>query len=882
MTPIEQIKAKLKIEELIAESLTLTGKGRVLSTKEHDSLKIFVDSQSWYRFSLGIGGDVFDWYQMQHGCDFRTALEELAQRTGVELQELSKDEREELDFKRAGLRILNIAAHYYNQVLLHHPDAEPAREYCMWRRWNPETAEREQIGFVLGPQSPRDKNDLSVEEFNQPPLHRQLIDAGLDGHPMAKLVLSIPQNMLVYVHRRGGQVLYLSGRSIEGKRHFNLPLELEVNDVAAIHVLDKKALYINTPAQRTFKEHVLVEGQADAISLGELGCQATALAGVTGELPAGITHVWFDNDAPGSDAGLQRALEVGPLVRMVRCTDPDVKDANDFLVKGGSKETLETMFEASEPAIVVLARQAGLATGSDQDKMICQLMDLFDELPSMTSAKLRNDLAKEMGFSISDFNAMRKARSEQREREAKEKSTTSRCENSPGVAVGGYVFEQCVFKGEKGELQVRYAVRNPDGKIELRFTVDAADVTYIPFPATMGVIKEHVVLFPEKPEPYGDQRKLVHRVQTFIHKYLDLDPFYERLAAYYILFTWVYDLFDTLPYLRALGDYGTGKTRFLQTIGSVCYRPMLVSGASTVSPVFRLIDMFRGTLVVDEADFSSSDTDNEMIKIYNLGYDRHGVVLRSIVEKGQDGLETHAPSVHKVFGPKLLATRRQFDDRATESRCLTRRMTTARPRPGIPYTLGAEFWEEAKSLRNKLLMYRLENHQPVEIDQAMADESVEPRLNQVTMALKTIVRDPQMRTEIDMFVRAYNDLLIQERSMSMEAVVLQAIVDIAYGDTDLYDNIDLSIGNVAEVALKHLQDLDPDEKLSAKRAGCIIRDFLQLKTDTIKSGPKKNRNGVVFSEAELLNLMRRYGIPTPEKPIKLPAVDNNEAQAAPK
>lgn len=860
MTPIEQIKEKLKIEELIAETLTLTGKGRVLSTKEHDSLKIFVDSQSWYRFSSGMGGDIFDWYQQQYNCDFRTALEELAQRTGVELAPLSKDEREELDFKRAGLRILAMAAHYYNQVLLHHPDAEPAREYCMWRRWTPETAQREQMGFVLGPQSPTGKNDLSVGEFNQPPLHRQLIDAGLDGHPMAKLVLSIPQNMLVYVHRRGGQVLYLSGRSIEGKRHYNLPLELEVNAAAAIHVLDKKALYINMPAQRTFKEHVLVEGQADAISLGELGCQATALCTVAGELPAGITHVWFDNDAPGTDAGLQRALEVGPLVRMVHCTDPDVKDANDFLVKGGSKETLETLFAGAELAIMVLARQSSLDTGGNQDQMISQLMDLFDELPSMTGAKLRNDLAKEMGFSVADFNAMRKARAEQREREAKEKSTTSRCENSAGAAVGGYVFEQCVFTGEKGEPQVRYAVRNPDGKIELRYTVDAADVTYIPYPASLGVIKEHVVLFPEKPEPYGDQRKLVKEVQDFIHKYLDLDPFYERLAAYYVLFSWVYDLFDTLPYLRALGDYGTGKTRFLQAIGSVCYRPIIISGAATISPVFRLIDMFRGTLIVDEADLSSSDADNEMIKIYNVGYHRNGVVLRSAVER-QDGVETHSPAVHKVFGPKLLATRRQFVDRATESRCLTRRMTPARPRPGIPYTLGAEFWEQAKSLRNKLLSYRLEHHHPVVIDQSLADESVEPRLNQVTMALKAIVNDPQMLNEIDTFMRAYNEQLISDRQMSLPAVIVQAVAEIHFSTKTniLGDDLrDFSMKGIAETAKKILEDMDPDAKIN----GNIVSDCLSGDLGLVRRGkhPKTRRVTLSYEEDELLVLMKRYGI----------------------
>src|SRR5690606_35505509 len=122
---------------------------------------------------------------------------------------------------------------------------------------------------------------------------------------------------------------------------------------------------------------------------------------------------------------------------------------------------------------------------------------------------------------------------------------------------------------------------------------------------------------------------LVQRIQTFIHTYLDVGPFYERLAAYYVLLTWLYDLFETLPYLRALGDYGTGQTRFLQAIGSLCYRPMFVSRASTTSPIFRMIDMFQRTLVIDEADFRNSDAKAEIIKILNVCYYRGGGVLRS-------------------------------------------------------------------------------------------------------------------------------------------------------------------------------------------------------------------------------------------------------------
>lgn len=54
------------------------------------------------------------------------------------------------------------------------------------------------------------------------------------------------------------------------------------------------------------------------------------------------------------------------------------------------------------------------------------------------------------------------------------------------------------------------------------------------------------------------------------------------IAAHYVLLTWVYDAFSDLAYLRFRGDFGTGKTRALLTIGSLCYKPFFASGASTV------------------------------------------------------------------------------------------------------------------------------------------------------------------------------------------------------------------------------------------------------------------------------------------------------------
>ncbi|MEJ0041958.1 MAG: hypothetical protein WDM81_06980 [Rhizomicrobium sp.] len=103
-----------------------------------------------------------------------------------------------------------------------------------------------------------------------------------------------------------------------------------------------------------------------------------------------------------------------------------------------------------------------------------------------------------------------------------------------------------------------------------------------------------------------------------------------------------------LPYLRLRGEYGTGKTRALMIIGSLCYRGFFASGASTVSPIFHTLNAFGGTLIIDEADLPYSDARVELVKILNNGTVKGMPVLRTIVSKDKE----FNPYAFKVFGAK--------------------------------------------------------------------------------------------------------------------------------------------------------------------------------------------------------------------------------------
>ena len=297
----------------------------------------------------------------------------------------------------------------------------------------------------------------------------------------------------------------------------------------------------------------------------------------------------------------------------------------------------------------------------------------------------------------------------------------------------------------------------------------------VPYSPDNNLIKNDVVLLPSGPAEYGSEAELAAEIQTYIHRYVDLSPHFERIASYYALFSWLYDSFNELPYLRVRGDYGSGKTRFLLVVGSLCYKPVFASGASTVSPIFHILDAFRGTLVIDEGDLRWSDDKADIVKILNNGNVRGSPVLRTEVSRTGE----FNPRAFQVFGPKIVATRGSYDDRALESRFITEETGHRGLRGDIPINLPASYKEEALHLRNKLLLYRFQNYGKKRTADALVDRALEPRLNQIFVPLLSVISDPTIRAELQRTARERHREIVADRGMEVEARVLEVIKDLA-------------------------------------------------------------------------------------------------------
>lgn len=361
------------------------------------------------------------------------------------------------------------------------------------------------------------------------------------------------------------------------------------------------------------------------------------------------------------------------------------------------------------------------------------------------------------------------------------------------------------------------AVRSPDGSVTLRDRVELPDgEALIPYSAGNNLLTSGCVLLPSAIVADGNKAALISAIRAFLHRYVDLSALFEEIAAHYVLLSWTHDCFSDMPILRLQGDYGSGKTRGLLAIGSLCHKAFFASGATTTSPIFHILDAFGGTLVFDEADFRFSDKTADLVKILNNGTTRGLPVLRTIANRHKE----LNPTAFRVFGPKIVAMRGRFDDDALESRFLTEEMGKGALRTDIALTTPETLAIEAQELRNRLLTWRFAAHGQVRIDPSRAVPGLSPRGNQMAMPVLSLVDDNMVRNAIGQRL-----LSVEARAKASRASQPHAVMARVLGRL-----LDDQAPCVPVAKLTDAYNSAADTPLPIKSVGHIVRTQLGLET----------------------------------------------------
>src|SRR5665647_1573870 len=119
MDGIEEVKSRLSIEDVISEYVQLKRAGRnfkglsPFTSERTPSFVVSPEKQIWHDFSSGRGGNIFSFVMEVEGVDFKGALELLARKAGVDLEQYRSSTQQTGPNKERLHEVLELAVKFY-------------------------------------------------------------------------------------------------------------------------------------------------------------------------------------------------------------------------------------------------------------------------------------------------------------------------------------------------------------------------------------------------------------------------------------------------------------------------------------------------------------------------------------------------------------------------------------------------------------------------------------------------------------------------------------------------------------------------------------------------------------------------------------------------
>lgn len=361
------------------------------------------------------------------------------------------------------------------------------------------------------------------------------------------------------------------------------------------------------------------------------------------------------------------------------------------------------------------------------------------------------------------------------------------------------------------------------------------------FPISDELMKKGAIQLSTDIEEYGTDKELIDEITDYLYTYFEVPPFYEMFLPYLIMFYWVYDKFPFVPYVHFVGLTGTGKTTAQETFGSICYKPIDVAGAITMSPIFRVATEWKGTLLLDEFE-PGGDAYKEIILLLKTGVGNKAV-LRT------EGDKEKKVQVYTIKSPKIFTSEKPITDAGLQSRTLVIHMSKTKKR--IPlYKLDDDI-DMAVHIRNKLLLWRLRNLNKIDLRQIKYGfDELKPFDRRVQQVITPIyyLSDEITRESIVEFAKVQEEETKRERQESIEGQIFYYLA--THGDPI----------TIVEITSFLNEDRNNLQKISEKKTANLLRKVLGFE---IKREGHDNKRTVITKDMEdkFTQLSEYFSIP---------------------
>jgi len=391
MDEVSEIRARLPIEELVGQYCQLKKKGRTFVTlcpfhnDTHPSLTVSPDKGIAYCFACRTGGDIFSFYQAIEKVDFPQALKDLAERTGVELQDRSPKATLEKD-EKARLRACLTEAHRFFQEQLH--SSQQAQDYLKKRQIASELIETFTLGYA-----PDSFSDTYQHLLKQGFSRSEILAAGLGVQKEIReeRIYDRFRNRLVFpIFDQRGDLVAFGGRTIgeDDAKYINSSDGPLYSKSLVLFNLQRAK-----EAARESKRLILVEGYFDVLACHRVGAanvvavSGTALTEQHVKLLkryAETVVLCLDQDRAGRDAAERAFLLCAKEGVQVSCVTIEEKDPDEAM-KSDPEKLRKTLESGDVPYLDLVLREIGatdLASAPAKHDALRRLLPLLDALPT--------------------------------------------------------------------------------------------------------------------------------------------------------------------------------------------------------------------------------------------------------------------------------------------------------------------------------------------------------------------------------------------------------------------------------------------------------------------------------------------------------------------
>ena len=484
---IQELQERVDIEEVISSHITLRRRGKTLvglcpfHNEKTPSFTVYPDTNSFYCFGCGAGGDVISFIRRIDNLDYVEAVKTVAQMAGMSMPEDGYDDT--LAKRRMRLLAANReAARFFNACLMDEKN-RPALDYFLRRALTPATIRHFGLGYA-----PDSWHALTEHLRSKGFTYEEMVLANLvrrsDKNGKANYYDNFRNRVMFPIIDLRGNVIAFGGRVMDDSK----PKYINTSDTP-VYKKSNGVFALNFAKNANENKLLLVEGYMDVIALHQAGftnaiaCLGTAFTSEQANLLSRYAEeiiICYDNDGAGREA-TQRALAVlgktGLKLRVV--TMSGGKDADEIIRTHGKERFAELLGMAANKTEYRLLQERNkynLNTDDGKLRFLTAAAQILAECSAIECDIYATRLSNELGVSAESINAqVRSAKTRQRRSDESKRLKESEALIERSFADKNNPQRAANIRAAKAEeTLIASLMRNPDfyPKLKDKFTAD--------------------------------------------------------------------------------------------------------------------------------------------------------------------------------------------------------------------------------------------------------------------------------------------------------------------------------------------------------------------------------------------------------------------------